>query len=353
MKLNLKTSLVLVVLLSLIPAATGQANSCKIVGDWQVGQTPIPGFSSFCVNSGPFLFVCTFPSTSCPPPAAADETACNKCGGAPKAGHPINLTNGNTVITERDFQLPGLGGGSGLERIWNSKWPPTQTFLKTGLFGPNWRSTYEEKIFLGQDKYWKYSRSDGSYWSFGLTTFDGTGHAIYGIAAPAEETATLVADTDLTIWTLTFRDGSRKIFDYATGLLTSIVDRNGNTTTIAYDSNNRLTQVTDPALRVITFNYPDSTATQVSSVVSNAGTFTYQYDGGGHLIKVIYPDSTFVTFELESHTLISAVRDTDGKLLESHTYDDSSRGLTSTRALGVSGITITYPRDMTNLFITF
>ena len=46
-------------------------------------------------------------------------------------------------------------------------WPPTQIISETGLFGLNWRSTYEERIFAGDDNYVKYGRSDGSFWSFG------------------------------------------------------------------------------------------------------------------------------------------------------------------------------------------
>lgn len=35
-------------------------------------------------------------------------------------GSPINLTNGNVWITERDYSVPGLGGGIELTRTWNS-----------------------------------------------------------------------------------------------------------------------------------------------------------------------------------------------------------------------------------------
>jgi YD repeat-containing protein len=190
------------------------------------------------------------------------------------AGAPINLANGNTYIIENDFSIPGLGGGLSLTRTWNSRWPAPQIIFKTGLFGTNWRSNYEERIFMGSDGYTKYSRADGSYWSFGVTT--GT-VGVFGVAAPAEESASLVASGSL--WTLTFKDGTKKTFDYASGWLKLIVDRNGNTTTLAYDGNNRLITVTDAANRTITFNYPDASSLLVTSVVSPAGTFTYAYNG--------------------------------------------------------------------------
>ena len=41
---------------------------------------------------------------------------------------------------------------------------------------------------------------------------------------------------------------------------------------------------------------------------------------------------------------ITAVLDTDGRILESHTYDVLRRGLTSSRANGVDAVTVTYPQ---------
>jgi hypothetical protein len=40
--------------------------------------------------------------------------------------------------------------------------------------------------------------------------------------------------------------------------------------------------------------------------------------------------------------LISSVTDSNGKILEAHTYDNSMRGLTSSRANGVDAVTVSY-----------
>jgi hypothetical protein len=99
-----------------------------------------------------------------PPPSAPAEVplSCPSCVG----GQPINLTNGNTYIQQTDVQIPGIGGGLVLARTWNSIWPSSQSGLVSGLFGPNWRSTYEERVFVGTDGTLKYARADGSFWSF-------------------------------------------------------------------------------------------------------------------------------------------------------------------------------------------
>src|SRR5262249_53198916 len=151
-------------------------------------------------------------TNACVPSRAAEET-CTTCPDKAVVGEPINLANGNTYIIENDFALPGLGGGLSLTRTWNSRWPVPQIIFNTGLFGTNWRSNYEERIFMGSDGYTKYSRADGSYWSFGTTGAIG----VFGVAAPAEESASLVASGPL--WTLTFKDGTKKTFDYASGWL--------------------------------------------------------------------------------------------------------------------------------------
>ncbi|HEX6467262.1 MAG TPA: DUF6531 domain-containing protein, partial [Terriglobales bacterium] len=106
-----------------------------------------------------------------------------------------------TFIIQNDFTLPGLGGGLSLARTWNSTWPLTQTAFKTGLFGPNWRSTYEERVFLGSDNYMKYSRSDGSFWSFGYNF----NTKAMQVAAPGEESVSMVSSG--AIWTMTFKNG--------------------------------------------------------------------------------------------------------------------------------------------------
>jgi YD repeat-containing protein len=213
------------------------------------------------------------------------------------------------------------------------------------MFGPNWRSTYEEKLFLGTDGYPKYARSDGSFWSLGI----GISGSSWVFAAPANVNGSMpqilldphVAPPPKTI---TFGNGEKRVFDPATGNLTMIIDRNGNTTQIAYDSSGRLSTVTDPASRQLIFVYGNSGNNLVTSVTSNFGiSLTYTYDTQGRLTQVTEPDSSTLNFSYNSQSLISSVTDMNGKVLESHTYDSQLRGLTSVRALGVDAVTITYP----------
>jgi YD repeat-containing protein len=217
-------------------------------------------------------------------------------------------------------------------------WPPSQTGMNSGLFGVNWRSTYEERVFYGNDGTLKYSRADGSFWSF---LFYGN-PLTYRVIAPANGRATLAQGASQ--WTLTFDTGEQRLFDNTSGSLVAIIDRNGNTTQLSYDATQRLITATDPASRHFYFAYGSNSSRLVTSITSDLGlTLSYVYDSQGRLINVTKPDQTTLSFEYDANSMITAVKDTDGKILESHTYDSNGRGLTSSRAGGVEAITVSYP----------
>jgi YD repeat-containing protein len=336
------TPVVAIVCLTFSPGASAQVSpSCwttVVCALYSLGpescQPALPAVATAANCMGvPYQFetMCKVLNASCSPPP---ETC-----GCDKAGGPISLSNGNTYIIETDVKLPGPGGGLMLARTWNSLWPPKETAFQIGLFGPNWRSSFEERVFVGSDGYMKYARGNGSFWSFGFIGYNGVNN--YGVAAPANITATL--SEGATYWTLTFQSGEQRLFDNASGALIAIIDRNGNTTQLSYDSIGRLTTVTDPASRHLYFSYGNGSSSVVTAVTSNFGvSASYAYDNQGRLIQVTEPDNSTLSFQFDSNSLITAVLDSNGKVLESHTYDSSGRGLTSSRANGVDAVTITY-----------
>jgi YD repeat-containing protein len=314
--------------------ASAQAGSaCNMAfSEWSWEQ-PYPGVFG-CIPLGiEGEDPCNLRTASCPPVAAPAET-CPFCANG-TAGNPINLATGNTYIEETDVRLPGLGGGLSLVRTWNSMWPATQSASQVGLFGPNWRSNFEERVFVGSDYYIKYARGDGSFWSFGV------GGPGWTVAAPANQQATLVEGS--TYWTLTLKNGEQRLFNNTSGNLIAIIDRNGNTTQLSYDGIGRLTTVTDPASRHLYFSYANGSSFLVTGVTSDFGvTTSYTYDNQSRLSLVTEPDQSTLSFQYDSNSNITAVVDSNGKILESHTYDSLGRGLTSSRANGVEALTISY-----------
>jgi YD repeat-containing protein len=315
--------------------AWAQSSPCTEFVGWASsgfqGLPPSPPW--YVYSDGPCLFCTIYAAqlASCVPPNAQSES----CPWCPMGGRPISLSTGDTYIQETDLNIPGLGGGLRLDRSWNSIWPFTQANSSSGIFGTSWRSTYEERVFMGSDHYLKYGRSNGSFWSFGLTAINTT-----VVAAPANVQASFVANA--AAWTITFQDGEKRQFDPLTGMLTAIIDRNGNTTSVYYDSSHRLSTVTSAGSQTLYFNYT-GTSLLVSSVTSNFGvTLSYTYDTFGRLTQVTYPDSTTISYTYNTNSLITQVTDSNGKVLESHTYDSTGRGLTSSQANGVNALTVSY-----------
>jgi YD repeat-containing protein len=356
----------LLVLLSIYSQA--QVNSCKapvhcdIYSQWYVECIPVlPPNAYGCEGNGPFSAVCKIPNTHCTPnfcPTCNETTAGSAGSTTAVGGEPINLATGDTYVRQTDIALPGLGGGLTLTREWHSVVSPEVPQL--GMFGHQWSSTFEESVFIGNDHMIKYSRGDASLRSYGFAYQWGSkgDTPTYYSAAPRDDGAKGVyfgtyLGIDKPYWTLTSRNGETRRFDVqhandSTFYLSTITDRNNNTVTLTRDDSNRLTGVTDAASRHLYFTYGNVMAGGVSvSVVTNVTSdfgvsLSYEYDAMANLKKVIKPDNTFVTLEYNPAGLLTAVKDSNGKLLESHTYDTTARGLTSSRAGGVESLTISY-----------
>ena len=334
-------ALTLVVLLCALFVDAGAQQSCTApfytgsYSQWDATLFPfIPPGASHCWSPFGFTLVCTMQSYKCAPHA---DDVCPSC---PRGGSPIALSTGNTYVQETDLRVPGLSHGLVLDRVWNSR-----TAYAQGLFGKGWRSNLEESVFVGSENYISYWRGDDSIWSFGYYGLDpaGTGYSIYWTAAPANAGAVL--QTGPTYWTLTLKDGEKRLFDIQSGVLTSIIDRNGNTTQLSYDGYGRLITITDPAARHLYLNYAGS-GTLVQTVTTDFGvSLSYTYDSQQRLVQVTYPDTTFKTFQYDANSFITAVKDSQGKTLESHTYNTCGQGLTSSQAGGVEAVTITYPQS--------
>ena len=288
---------------------------------------PSPGTAAITVNTGS--------------PTASTETGC--CGRPPEVqiGMPIDVLSGNTWVQERDYSVPGLGALA-VVRTWNSLWTVNSPPWTAGLFGHSWTSNLEEHIQVVNPTTTKYWMGDGKVIQYAYDSLN----QVYVLVSPPEEHIALVYDPIFQQYTVQYKNGDRKLFNSA-GYLTAILDRNGNQTTLTYDGSNRVTQVTDPAGRTLTFTYGSPSSTQVQSVADSVGTIaTYTYDASNRLTQVTYAD-TYITFSYDSNSLLLNVKDSGGKVLEAHTYDGSRRGLTSQKANGVEAVSVSYSTNYT------
>lgn len=281
-----------------------------------------------------------FPANQSPPPGYADPAGlgpAHQCTAA--CGEPIDATTGNTYVSAQDLSIPGLGGGLQLSRIWNSLLPLAGTPSATGMFGDSWRSSYEELIQQPDTSTLRYWRGDGSAWDFTFVT--GVG---YLLSKPSDEHASVVYDSGAGVVSITFKDGSVRRFDSVHNYsLTSITDRNGNSTSLTYDNSARLLQVLAPSGAALNFQYQNAQfPSLVTAVTSPAGNVNYAYDSNKRLASVTYADTSGMTYAYDTNTLLTSVTDSFGHLIEGHTYDAFRRGLTSTRGSGADSIQLTY-----------
>ena len=281
---------------------------------------------------------------SAPPP---DPGPCDECEAM--AGAPINLTTGDVWVPKAEYSVPGLGGGLSLTRTWNSLWSLSSPPFLAGMFGAGWTSTFEERLQSFSQSQIEYWRASGNRWIFQQPNNCPT--CTYTVATPPNQHATLAYNSTTGIYTLTFADGTTKTFN-SQGYLTALADRNGNQTTITYDSSNRITNVMAAGGQALTFAYAlAQTPNLVTSIQDSVGTVaTYSYAGstGVLLSQVVYADGSQLNYAYDSNENVVGVTDSQG-VLETHTYDANGRGLTSARANGVDAVSVQYATGATTL----
>lgn len=147
--------------------------------------------------------------------------------------------------------------------------------------------------------------------------------SVYYPDAISGDTSQIVKNANNT-YTRTLKNGTIQQYNTA-GLLTSITDRNSNTTTLTYsggnlasitDQNNRtttitttsgkITAITDPLNRTYSLTYTNGLLTVITDPLSN--TWHYTYDTAGRMLTKVDPLNNTITY----------------------TYDSSGRLLTST-----------------------
>jgi RHS repeat-associated protein len=250
-------------------------------------------------------------------------------------GKPINTTNGNMWLEQTDYVLPGIGENINIHRFYNS------FDQESGLFGLGWKSVYDESISNSNNQYLTLKSGDGRVVYFadvGNNQFDSASPEFYG---------QVVKNTDNT-YTLTFKDGRVHQFSTAGKLLWQ-KDRNGNQTTLSYDTNNRLTSITDAFGRTLTLTTNvNGTVSQISDSIATIATYEY-YPSTTKLKTVTYNDGAKYKFEYtnitiggQTKTFLTIVKDALDNILETHQYDAQGRATTSEKHGNVEKYTLDY-----------
>lgn len=229
---------------------------------------------------------------------------------------PVALTTGVKEEMMTDIAFGGARGGISLGRIYTSDLAIVGI---SGHFGRGTRSNWEISVsgsltVGGAARVTWPQEIGGRLFNYTRTNSDGT------LVFTTTSRTNLLGDElkKLTNGNIEYRskNGDMMKFD-STGRLTSMVDRNSNTTTLTYSGNN-LTQVTDPVGRSITMIY-DGQGKIISATDPINRTWTYTYSGEvlatatdplGHSMQYTYG----IAAKLES------VRDKRGNIIKSIAY---------------------------------
>jgi RHS repeat-associated protein len=221
------------------------------------------------------------------PPKGCPSCGCN-CTGAPSrsvasdTSTSVSATEGN--LTER-VPISSVFSTLGLSLVYNSYNADGSRAMVDTVMGYGWTHSYNIFLFSQAGLTFRYD-GDGRVTRYGL----GPG-GTYIAATGYFETLTAggggfnITQKDQTVYHFALIPGTPFLVGGPVYRLTSIVDRNGNTTTLTYASGN-LTKVTDTYGRAITFTY--TAQNKVASVTDPAGRVTtFQYDSTGHKLTQI------------------------------------------------------------------
>jgi len=225
---------------------------------------------------------------------------------------PVNAATGNYVYQRKDLELPGKGMPFAFTRSYNSQAASDVTATDVPL-GYGWTHNYNVSLDAA-------SGSPEIHWDDGRVEVwapDGAG----GFTPPSGIFDALIDDGG-GAYTLHKKNLTAYHFD-ASGQLTSIVDKNGNTLALTYSGGN-LTRVTDTAGRTIDFTY--DAGNRITRITDPVGrTVQFDYGANGDLISATDLNSNTTRYTYDASHQVLTVTDPVGNVLVSNTYDATNR----------------------------
>lgn len=196
----------------------------------------------------------------------------------------VNTANGNKFVSVPLVGWIGRGGMPvGLSLAWNSQAPNNNNPTNAQISGPKWTFNYE--VFLIQSgNNVTITWGDGRTYTFSRNT-DGSYNPPKGIYD------TLTPNTSNGSFDLKTKGQTTYHFGFwgAAHYLTSIVDENGNTTTLNRQAGARIMTVTDPSGRTITLAYDSSSRLNYVRDDQTGRYWAIFYDGSGNLNQINWP----------------------------------------------------------------
>jgi RHS repeat-associated protein len=237
------------------------------------------------------------------------------------SGKPVDSATGNQFEVQTDLAVGGRGLGLQAVRTYNSQSAAAAT--TAGAYGYGWTGSYSDHLVVNST----YRTATVHHANGSTVVFSDYGAGDYRAAPWVQSTLARNADG-----TFTFTLPSQVRMRFASdGKLLDQRDRNDNATTMSY-TNGRLTSVTDPAGRSLSYEY--DAGGMVAAITDPAGlTVTYSYTGG-HLTSVRYSAITQAqwAFGYDAAHQLTSMTDARGHTTTT-AYDASRRVISQTDAL--------------------
>jgi YD repeat-containing protein len=242
------------------------------------------------------------------------------------AGNPINMFAGNKVETETDYRDPN--GHLNFVRHYSSMEIP----LNLGsVLGSRWRHGYQLSVGAAPISYDKnLNRASGNTY-----TYRQSGSSWLPDKDVSERLSAVMNGTQLAGWRAVTLNSVTEVYN-ASGRLTQIEYPDGDILQAAYDTQGRLSSVTDRRGRALAFTYASSLLDSVTlpdGVVIKYGYGTLQrLTSVSHHANAASPPLSSIQYayeDLNDPKLLSGIVDESGERYATWSYDVRGRGISS------------------------
>jgi RHS repeat-associated protein len=219
---------------------------------------------------------------------------------------PVNTIFGNYVHQHTDMSIPALGPDFTFHRTYNSNMD------YDGPLGKNWTHNYNIRATMpATSTVVIIQREDGRKDQY-IRLEDGSYDSPPGVYD--------ILESNGITYTLILKDQNIYTFD-TFGLLESIRDRNGNTVTLGYSSGN-LTTIAMADGRVVTLTYNGS---RLNTLTDSLGRVVHFSDTGTLLSYSVDVTGKKTTYEYDSDQRLTTITDANDHTFVNSIYDSNDR----------------------------